>query len=64
MVEFDDRFRIVRADSTQSESLVCKRSHPLLEVSQRVRDGKGELLYINQQLIVTEKYVYAVRSSH
>lgn len=63
-VEFDDQFRIVRADGTQSESLACKRGHPLLEVSQRVRDGRGELLYINQQLIVTEKYVYAVRSSH
>lgn len=63
-VEFDDQFRIVRADGEQANSLACKRNHPLLEVSQKVRDGRGELLYINQQLIVTEKYVYAVRSSH
>ncbi len=63
-MEFDDRFRIVRADSTQAVSLVCRRSHPLLEISQRVLDGKGELLYINRQLIVTEKYVHAARSFH
>ncbi len=57
-------FRIVYATRKQAELLDCTLAHPLLEVSQNVMSPDKKLLYINYQYILSERYVYAVRSVH
>lgn len=57
-------FRIVYATRHQAELLDCSLAHALLEVSQNVMSHNKKLLYINYQYILSERYVYAVRSVH
>lgn len=63
-VEFDDQFSIARANKEQAQFLLCESGRPLLKVDQRVLDTNNGLIYVNTQLIVTEKYTYAVQSAH
>ena len=60
----EDLFRIVYANKNQAELLGCSLAHALLEVSQNVMDANKKLIYINYQYILSERYVYAVRSNH
>ena len=60
----EDLFRIVYATKHQAELLGCSLAHALLEVSQNVMDANKKLIYINYQYILSERYVYAVRSNH
>ena len=57
-------FQIVYATKQQAELLDCAPAHALLEVSQNVMSLDKKLLYINYQYILSERYVYAVRSVH
>lgn len=57
-------FRIVYATKKQAELLECSFAHALLEVSQNVMDPGKKLIYINFQYILSERYIYAVRSIH
>ena len=57
-------FQIVYATKQQAELLDCAPAHALLEVSQNVMSLDKKLLYMNYQYILSERYVYAVRSVH
>lgn len=59
---FDDRFRVAFPTSDEAVLLCTRMGTPLLEVMQEVSDGSGDLVYVNRQLITTNRYVYAVRS--
>lgn len=60
----EDFFRIVYATKKQAELLDCSLAHALLEVSQNIMDSDKKLIYINYQYILSERYIYAVRSKY
>ena len=60
---FEDQFGIELADVEQARMLRCERGRALLRVLQSVTDSREGVLYVNQQLIVSERYTYAVRST-
>lgn len=59
---FEDTFHIACATDEQAEVLDIEAASPLLKVKQTVFGANGDVLYVNHQFIVTERYVYAVRS--
>lgn len=60
---FEDRFRIARADAQSAELLGVTEGDPLLEVLETVYgDAAGDIIYVNRQLIASERYLYVVRS--
>ncbi|WP_409016757.1 UTRA domain-containing protein [Anaerostipes caccae] len=60
--KFEDCFRIAPATNQYADLLNCSPGHALLEVTQNVMTSDETLIYINQQYILSERYVYAVRS--
>lgn len=60
----EDFFQIAYASKKQAEFLSCTPNQALLKVSQRVLTADKKLIYINDQYILSERYIYAVRSSH
>lgn len=59
---FEDYFKVAHASQEYARLLNCSRGHALLEVTQEVMDRKGALIYINQQYIFSDRYVYVVRA--
>ena len=60
---FEDRFRIARADAESAELLGVAEGEPLLEVLETVYgDDATDIIYVNRQLIASERYLYVVRS--
>lgn len=60
----EDFFQIVYAGKSQAELLQCGLAQALLKVSQNVMDSDNKLIYVNHQYILSERYIYAVRSKH
>lgn len=60
----EDFFQIVYATKSQAKLLDSSLNHALLKVFQRVMTADKKLIYINYQYILSERYIYAVRSSH
>lgn len=61
--QFTDTFTTVPATGEQAGRLRCEPGLALLKVEQTVADAAGVPIYVNHQFIVTERYVYSVRSS-
>lgn len=60
---FEDRFRIARADAECAELLGVAEGEPLLEVLETVYGNDAtDIIYVNRQLIASERYLYVVRS--
>lgn len=60
----EDFFQIVYAGKSQAKLLQCALAQALLKVSQNVFDSEEKLIYVNHQYILSERYIYAVRSVH
>lgn len=58
---FQDTMDIVKADQNQSELLGCELKHPLLRIYQNVYGTDGQLLYYNEQRILSDYYKYVVK---
>lgn len=59
---YEDYFQVSHATKAYASLLNCSTGHALLQVSQNVRTADSSLIYINEQYIMSERYVYAVRS--
>lgn len=59
--EFIDSFEIKISDEKLSKYLVINEGSPLLKIKQEVLTENGELIYYNEQYIVSEIYQYVVR---
>ena len=59
---YEDFFQVSHANKTYASLLQCSTGHALLKVSQNVLASDSTLIYINEQYIISERYVYAVRS--
>lgn len=57
---FEDQFRIVTASDSLAALLELKPGVPVLEVLEQMLGPSGELIYVNRQLIATDRYTYAV----
>ncbi len=60
---FEDYFQVSHANKSCAALLSCATGHALMKVSQNVFAADDQLIYINEQYIMSERYVYAVRSS-
>ena len=60
--KFENFFRVTHANKNHAKLLQCSLGNALLEVTQNVMTSDEKLIYINQQYILSERYVYAVRS--
>lgn len=60
---FEDRFGIAIADEGVAALLEVDPGTPLLEVTESVAGIDGGTLYVNRQLIATERYTYVVGST-
>lgn len=60
----EDFFQIVYAGKSQAKLLQCSLAQALLKVSQNVMDSEKKLIYVNHQYILSERYIYSVRSDH
>lgn len=56
---FQDHFRICFANKKFAQFLECPTSTPLLEVEQKRYTITRQIVYINKQYILTDKYVYS-----
>ena len=61
---FIDKYTIVEANKEYANLLNCKVGMPLLEVDQQVFAEDDSLIYLNKQYIVTNNYIYAVKSTN
>lgn len=59
--QFQDTMDIDSADPRQAKLLGCEPKHPLLRIYQRVYGPNGQLLYYNEQRILSDHYKYAVK---
>lgn len=59
--EFIDSFEIKISDEKLSKYLIVNEGSPLLKIKQEVLTEEGELIYYNEQYIVSEIYQYVVR---
>lgn len=57
---FHDCFDIVTADETIAKVLQCQPDTPLLKVSQTVLAEDQQIIYYNEQYILTQRYTYMV----
>ena len=55
---FEDVLDVRYADEEQAEYLNCKRGTPVLGVYQKVFAQNNKILYINDQVILSERYKY------
>lgn len=58
--QFHDTMDIDSATPQQAKLLGCPPKHPLLRVCQKVYGMNGQLLYYNEQRILSDHYKYAV----
>lgn len=58
--QFQDTMDIDSATPKQAELLNCEPRHPLLRIHQRVYGTNDQLLYYNEQRILSDHYKYAV----
>ena len=58
--QFQDTMDIDSATPNQAELLHCEPKHPLLRIYQKVYGTNGQLLYYNEQRILSDHYKYAV----
>ncbi len=55
---YDDMIDVRYAKERHAESLRCKKNAPLLGIYQKVFDTDGNIVYINEQIINSERYKY------
>lgn len=58
--EFKDMFDVSAADEKQARALDCPAGTPLLTVRQVVMAEKHQILYYNEQYIMSDRYKYVV----
>ncbi len=58
---FEDELRIVYPSSAEAALLGVSEDTPLLGVFERVRDADGNLIYVNDEIIVSSLYTYKIR---
>lgn len=63
VVGFDDRFGARAAGPRLAQVLACSEQTPLLEVLERLSDPAGQVIYVNRQYIVPERYTHEVGTS-
>lgn len=61
--QFEDIFDIVPATKEQAQFLSCNAGTPMLRVRQIVLTENRQILYYNEQYILTDRYKYAVSYS-
>lgn len=60
--QFIDKFSISFANKEFASYLSCPIGTPLLKVSQTIKDANDQIIYMNDQFILSEKYVYVKTS--
>lgn len=63
VARFDDYFYAVRASRQQSDLLDVASGTPLLKIDERCQDERGNIVYVNYQFIVTDRYVHSAKSA-
>lgn len=58
--QFEDQFEVAFATKEQAGQLHITAGTPLLRVFQTVKGTNGQVLYCNEQYIITDRYKYAV----
>ncbi len=61
--DYEDFFQISHANKTYASLPNCSTGHALMQVSQNVYASDNTLIYINEQYIFSERYIYSVRSN-
>ena len=62
LCRFQDIINVRFSDSEEARLLNCEEGHPLLRVCEQSYGTDKQILYYNEQSILTDHYKYAVRS--